>query len=70
MIANGNGPFWPKFWMALATLFVGIFFQKNFGEVLDLYQLPIGRNFEYLEKNAVFKFFKSLWVHLITKSMH
>ena len=43
------------------------FFEKNFGEVLDLFQLPIGRNFEYLEKNGVFKFFKSLPVHLITK---
>ena len=44
------------------------FFEKNFGEVLDLYQLAIGRNFEYLEKNGVFKFFKSLPVHLITTS--
>ena len=54
--------------MTLATIFIGIFFKKNFGEVLDLYQLPIGRNFEYLEKNGVFKFFKSLPVHLIMKS--
>ena len=43
--------------MALATVFVGIFFEKIFGEVLDLYQLPIGRNFEYLEKNGVLQFF-------------
>ena len=33
------------------------FFEKKFGEVLDLYQLPIGRNFEYLEKNGVLQFF-------------
>ena len=46
--------------MALATAFVGIFFEKNFGEVLDLYQLPIGRNFEYLEKNGVLQFF--IWL--------
>ena len=25
-----NSPFWPKFWTALATAFVGIFFRKNF----------------------------------------
>ena len=32
-------------------------FQKIFfGEVLDLYQLPHERNFEYLEKNGVLKF--------------
>ena len=30
---------------------------------LDQCQWPIKRNFEYLEKNGVFKFFKSLWVH-------
>ena len=58
-----NGPFLPKFRTALATVIVGIFFEKNFGEVLDRYQLPIGRNFEYLKKNGVFKFFKSLSVH-------
>ena len=33
------------------------FFEKNFGEVIDLLQLPIGRNFEYLEKNGVLQFF-------------
>ena len=41
-------------------LFVGIFFEKNFGEVLDLYQLPIERNFEYLEKNGVLQFLDRL----------
>ena len=40
------------------------FFEKNFGEVLDQYQLPIRRNFEYLEKNGVFKFFKSLYLQV------
>ena len=40
------------------------FFEKNFGAVLEQYQLPIRRNFEYLEKNGVFKFFKSLSVLL------
>ena len=58
-----NGPFLPKFWTALVTIIGGIFFDKNFGEVLDQYQLPIRSNFEYLEKNSVFKFFKSLCVH-------
>ena len=53
-----HSPFRPKLWTALATAFVGIFFEKNFGEVLDLYQLAIRRNFEYLEKNGVFKFFE------------
>ena len=63
-----NGPFLPKFWTALATIIVGFFFEKNFGEVLDQYQLPIGRNFEYLEKNGVFKFFKSLHLQVFRAS--
>ena len=63
-----NGPFLPKFWTALATVIVGIFFEKNFGEVLDQYQLPIRRNFEYLEKNGVFKFFKSLHLQVFRAS--
>ena len=64
----GNGPFLPKFWTALATVIVGILFGKNFGEVLDQYQLPIKRNFEYLEKNGVFKFFKSLHLQVFRAS--
>ena len=36
------------------------FFEKFFGEVLDLYQLPIERNFEYLEKNGVLQFLDRL----------
>ena len=44
------------------------FFEKNFGEVLDQYQLPIRRNFEYLEKNGVFKFFKSLHLQVFRAS--
>ena len=33
------------------------FKKKKFGEVLDLYELPHGRNFQYLLKNGVLKFF-------------
>ena len=44
------------------------FFEKNFGEVLDQYKLPIRRNFEYLEKNGVFKFFKSLYLQVFRAS--
>ena len=40
----------------LATIFVEILKKIFFGEVLDLYQLPHERNFEYLEKNGVLKF--------------
>ena len=63
-----NGPFLPKFWTALTTVIVGFFFRKNSGEVLDQYQLPIRRNFEYLEKNGVFKFFKSLHLQVFRAS--
>ena len=63
-----NGPFLPKFWTALETVIVGIFFEKNFGEVLDQYQLPTRRSFEYLEKNGVFKFFGSAISPPITMS--
>ena len=35
----------PKLPMPLATIFVEIFSKKIFGEVLDLYQQPHGRNF-------------------------
>ena len=55
-----SGPFLPKFLTALGTAIIGIFFEKIFGVLLDQYQLPIIRNFENLEKNGVFKFFKSL----------
>ena len=41
--------------MALVTIFVEMFSKKNFGEVLDLYQLPHGKKFEYLAKNGVLK---------------
>ena len=63
-----NGPFLPKFWTGLATVIVGIFFRQKFCEVLDQYQLPIRRNFEYLEKNGVFKFFKSLHLQVFRAS--
>ena len=39
----------PKLPMPLATIFVETFKKNFFGEVLDLYQLPHGKNFEYLE---------------------
>ena len=33
------------------------FKKKKTGEVLDLYESPDGRNFQYLQKNGVFNFF-------------
>ena len=48
----------PKLRTPLATIFVKISFQKIFGEVLDPYQLPHGKNLGYLEKNGVLKFFE------------
>ena len=60
--------FGQNFGRLLRPHLLDFFFEKNFCEVLDLYHLAIGRNFEYLEKNGVFKFFKSLPVHLITTS--
>ena len=36
--------------------------------ILDQYQLPIRRNFEYLEKICVFKFFKSLYLQVFRAS--
>ena len=48
--------------MPLVTVFVEIFQNntKKIGVVLDQFQLPIRRNFEYLEKNGIFQFFKKL----------
>ena len=37
-----------------------IFPKKIFGEVLDPYQLPNGRNFKYLQKNGILKFFEQV----------
>ena len=37
--------------------------------IYSVYQLPIERYFEYIEKNDIFKFFKSLRVQIIRKSM-
>ena len=51
----------PKLPTPLATIFVEILEKNFFGEVLDLYQLPHGRNFEYLEKNSVLKFLKRVF---------
>ena len=45
----------------LATLFVEKKIEKNFGVVLDPFELPHERNFWYLEKNGVLKFFKQVW---------
>ena len=49
-----------KLWTPLATVFVEKKFEKKFGEVLDIFELPHGRNFWYLEKNGVLKFFERL----------
>ena len=35
---------------------------------MSVYQLPTGRNFEYLEENGVFKFFKSLHLQVFRAS--
>ena len=51
----------PKLQTSLATIFVEIFFQKKIGEVLDLFELPHGRIFWYLEKNGVLKFFEQVF---------
>ena len=51
----------PKLPTPLATIFVEIFKKIFSGEVLDLYQLPHGRNFEYLEKNGVLKFLERVF---------
>ena len=51
----------PKLPTPLTTIFVEIFTKKCFGEVLDLYQLPHGRNFEYLEKNGILKFLERVF---------
>ena len=53
-----HGPFQPKFWTALATVFVEIFKKKKIGYFLDQFQSPIKRKFGYLEKNGVLKFFR------------
>ena len=44
-----NGPFWPKLWMSLATVFVEIL-ETRTDVVLDLYEQPHGRNFQSLKK--------------------
>ena len=44
--------------MLLATVFVEIFKKEKTGEVLDIYKSPHGRNFQYLQKNGVLKFFE------------
>ena len=45
----------------LTTIFVEMIVQKKFGEVLDPFQLSNGRNFQYLEKNGVLKFFERVF---------
>ena len=42
----------------LAPTLFEIFSKKIFGEVLNPYQLPNGRNFKYLQTNGVLKFFE------------
>ena len=36
-------------------------FEKKIGEVLDIFELPHRRNFLYLEKNGILKFFEQLF---------
>ena len=50
--------FVSKLHKGLAAILFKIFPKKIFGEVLDPYQLPNGRNFKYLQKNGVLKFFE------------
>jgi hypothetical protein len=38
------------------AIFFELHLQKKFGEVLDPYQLLIGRKFKYLLKNGILKF--------------
>ena len=45
-----------KLWERLAPIRFEILQKKFFGEVLDQYQLPNDRNFKYLQKNGVLKF--------------
>ena len=40
-----NGLFLPKFWTALATVIVGIFFEKIFSEVLNILEKSAFSNF-------------------------
>ena len=49
-----------KLWTRLATIFVEKYFEKNFGVVLDLFQLHHERIFWYLEKNGVLKFLEQV----------
>ena len=49
--------FGQNFGWLLRPHLLEFFFEKNFGEILDLYQLAIGRNFKYLEKKCHFKIF-------------
>ena len=50
-----------KLSIPLATIFVEKKIEKNFGVVLDPFEIPHERNFWYLEKNGVLKIFE--WVH-------
>ena len=49
-----------KLWLPAVTVFVEKI-RKKIGEGLDLYELPHGRNFGYLERNGVLKFFEQLF---------
>ena len=48
--------FVSKLRKGLAAILFEIFSKNFFGEVLDPYQLPNGRNFKYFQKNGVLKF--------------
>ena len=49
-----------KLWTPPAAIFVEKKFEKNFGVVLDLFELPHERTFWYLEKNGVLKFLEQV----------
>ena len=53
-----HSPFLLKLWMPLATIFVEIFQKEKKGEVLDPFEKPLERIFQYLLKNGVLKFFE------------
>ena len=48
-----------KLWTPPAAIFVEKKFEKSFGEVLDLSELPHERNW-YFEKNGILKFFEGV----------
>ena len=50
-----------KLWAPRATIFIEKKIEKNFGVVLDPFELPLKRIFWYLEKIGVLKFFERVY---------